>query len=788
MMSRAEEINRFKLAYSEDKIEECNTALFFLMLSYNSEIREGKSYDHDLKHILFKSNCIHNPIGMKYSKKDYEKIMKILLGTIELARNVNNPQSNISNLIQKGIKIEKQIIADLLDIVAYTECFYKMNAVNTERMDSCEAGKVPFAEQLLSLILFHQDQNRLVIENCREYMNTDYRTGMELSVPRKPVTHYKNVKNSISDHFETFLEDINQIVNYLYYQFGRSFPERIEIADLQVEQIHPYENEKFEQYLYIALQRAMLCRLEEGIRYGYYELREMKKTEEGILTFAFGIENDEKYKARRMGVLRRECQVRQQVLMDLRNQKDNVAGNKKVAVLSEKFLKVQKKGSVLLDFSDFCPDKAVFLEAEKIANIKERIVESLTKEYYLDCKVKEIEVRDMILTYKFLRTISEILYVASKKCIDEENQETLLQEISLVEIEYFSKELARIHDFDLDYAKKLIDRFIFHEKNNREDDIFAQPLLKVSRTQVVISQALMDQVNLDRVIERQFIRYKQDVSAVGVAFEEKFLRRLTQGYQQGIADLKLKEVPNFQVNTNKVKYEAFDGKEIEFDVVSVLGDHLVLTELKAIMTSYDLNDLEERKKNIKKAVEQLQRRKESVKYDWDKFKNALSIEVPDEPYDEEHIILVACTDSYDYTPLKKEDVFITDDSSYLKYFTNPYVDILITQQGKVEIKNVKTLWKHGKPKANEFKEYLMNPVSISPFTNTLKKEWIPLPVMDEKDYGIFLEEYVLMDDPIANAAKNVKKEGKATKKKKKIYPNDPCPCNSGKKYKYCCGK
>ena len=23
---------------------------------------------------------------------------------------------------------------------------------------------------------------------------------------------------------------------------------------------------------------------------------------------------------------------------------------------------------------------------------------------------------------------------------------------------------------------------------------------------------------------------------------------------------------------------------------------------------------------------------------------------------------------------------------------------------------------------------------------------------------------------------------------KKIYPNDPCPCGSGKKYKKCCGK
>ena len=28
----------------------------------------------------------------------------------------------------------------------------------------------------------------------------------------------------------------------------------------------------------------------------------------------------------------------------------------------------------------------------------------------------------------------------------------------------------------------------------------------------------------------------------------------------------------------------------------------------------------------------------------------------------------------------------------------------------------------------------------------------------------------------------VKREGR------KVYPNDPCPCGSGKKYKKCCGK
>ena len=24
--------------------------------------------------------------------------------------------------------------------------------------------------------------------------------------------------------------------------------------------------------------------------------------------------------------------------------------------------------------------------------------------------------------------------------------------------------------------------------------------------------------------------------------------------------------------------------------------------------------------------------------------------------------------------------------------------------------------------------------------------------------------------------------------KKKVYPNSPCPCGSGKKYKFCCGR
>lgn len=39
-----------------------------------------------------------------------------------------------------------------------------------------------------------------------------------------------------------------------------------------------------------------------------------------------------------------------------------------------------------------------------------------------------------------------------------------------------------------------------------------------------------------------------------------------------------------------------------------------------------------------------------------------------------------------------------------------------------------------------------------------------------------------------NAGKTVHNEGMTVEKNKKIYPNDPCPCGSGKKYKKCCGR
>lgn len=44
------------------------------------------------------------------------------------------------------------------------------------------------------------------------------------------------------------------------------------------------------------------------------------------------------------------------------------------------------------------------------------------------------------------------------------------------------------------------------------------------------------------------------------------------------------------------------------------------------------------------------------------------------------------------------------------------------------------------------------------------------------------------DDTVTTAMYTRGPGGNVIRIGKKIYPNDPCPCGSGKKYKKCCGR
>ena len=62
-------------------------------------------------------------------------------------------------------------------------------------------------------------------------------------------------------------------------------------------------------------------------------------------------------------------------------------------------------------------------------------------------------------------------------------------------------------------------------------------------------------------------------------------------------------------------------------------------------------------------------------------------------------------------------------------------------------------------------------------------------VAAEADWLYGLEEWNdIFDEDKRKALYKEQKSSTTVIKDKKIYPNDPCPCGSGKKYKKCCGK
>ena len=62
-------------------------------------------------------------------------------------------------------------------------------------------------------------------------------------------------------------------------------------------------------------------------------------------------------------------------------------------------------------------------------------------------------------------------------------------------------------------------------------------------------------------------------------------------------------------------------------------------------------------------------------------------------------------------------------------------------------------------------------------------------VKADADWLYNLEEWNdIFDEETQKALYKEQKSSTTIRKEQKVYPNDPCPCGSGKKYKKCCGK
>lgn len=65
------DVNKFledyKNQYNNNDINGCKACMLLLATDYNRRISENEEQQHAFKHLLFESNCIKNPMGVKYA-------------------------------------------------------------------------------------------------------------------------------------------------------------------------------------------------------------------------------------------------------------------------------------------------------------------------------------------------------------------------------------------------------------------------------------------------------------------------------------------------------------------------------------------------------------------------------------------------------------------------------------------------------------------------------------------------------------------------------------------------
>jgi len=212
---------------------------------------------------------------------------------------------------------------------------------------------------------------------------------------------------------------------------------------------------------------------------------------------------------------------------------------------------------------------------------------------------------------------------------------------------------------------------------------------------------------------------------------------------------------------------ASDGRDVEFDFIGTFDDNLLLWEFKAMTVPYSDKKHLECKKTIMEGVDQLERRSRIIKTDWEKIKELANIELPEEPFSDDKIVKLVGTNIFDFTTLVYgEDIRIVDESTLLKFFINPEVNVMSINDEKVL--SSKKLWKNSVPTANEFKQYLEKPITTSPYKGCIEAFPKAFDVFED-DYPFVVVDQILTKNPygqeIENAVK-LKKEALINKKVK----------------------
>ncbi|BBH22568.1 hypothetical protein Back11_39130 [Paenibacillus baekrokdamisoli] len=684
---------------SDQDLESCAKQIIGLF------IFDGKKFYRN----FMLSGCLTDPLSRKFRKEELEFFFKA-------CRLVQRCFENGDGEFSTDFK------NTFIKIVSTINDIHRAAKSNEERLFKNDFLNYPFTKQIQMLCTFIESQSFYANKKMSSKISSQgYVTGMEHELPETE----KQV--SVADVMETNLEIMDTLIRLLHFKASG----KIDNQEIKAYQdISPYGIPSLQEIMYLALHRGYLDELWSKVKFRGWNFTR-HEIDKKVYAHYYSAPNADDYKKERVAVQR--YKYRDYINFAKRNDFEK---------MSHTIKEIEQKSNFSLSSpsSIFNLEREVFQLGEQVVEgaldvSKRQLNEDLGSlvDHIMIGQDKNIRLSELFEGFKYLMSLAFVYRTNSHSHFADDDFTYLTPIFELKELESHFAELSGL---DEEKAKKIIELFVFRPKPLL--DIFSQPLIYIGDERVVFTTHLVIQMNMNRIVGRHLSHWDINISAKGTELEKEIKEVLSLA-------------SHVSVNTSKVKFEAYDGRDVEYDLIATFKNKVVLIELKCLNHPFSSKEIKQREDDIFYGVTQVNRRADILIKQWDKVLENMNIPLPKTPIVADDIIKIVCTNIFDFTGRIESGAYITDVSSFLKFFLDPKVEEIKVEAGSRNVISQQKLW-NSEPNIEDFIKYLKCPITIEGLINKLTEVPRQNQIINEADPHLAFQDFVLNGNPFDFAA------------------------------------
>lgn len=284
----------------------------------------------------------------------------------------------------------------------------------------------------------------------------------------------------------------------------------------------------------------------------------------------------------------------------------------------------------------------------------------------------------------------------------------------------------------LEQSEALVEFFVFRGKPDEE--LWAQPLLPVSKEAVVPLFATTTSPNLRRIVDVWLKQLGVDLGARGPAFEA----HICASIGRDIAQSPLLSSKSGCLDRG-IKFTPSGEREEQIDVVAVIGNTVIIGEAKCFLEPAEAKQTAIHRVKVIDAVEQVKRKADAVSRNKKEFRQRLSqlgLELPDNF----NVLPVVILNSAIHCGIAVDGVPIVDEYILGVFFRGEFVEMAlhVAEEGFRTVRK-RVLYSSLEEAEKVLADFLSAPPQMEPLLAGLHQRWVPVPATNEADWvGLFL--------------------------------------------------